>query len=76
LATEPPATDGPRAIEFHDVYKSFGDNEVLKGIDLEVRQGETMVVLGSSGSANRSCAACSWACSSRTAVASWSRART
>jgi len=50
LATEPPATDGPRAIEFHDVYKSFGDNEVLKGIDLEVRQGETMVVLGSSGS--------------------------
>ncbi|WP_018900745.1 amino acid ABC transporter ATP-binding protein [Rhizobium sp. 2MFCol3.1] len=33
-----------------NVHKSFGDLEVLKGIDLEVRAGETIVVLGPSGS--------------------------
>jgi phospholipid/cholesterol/gamma-HCH transport system ATP-binding protein len=49
LVTEPDPA-GSQIIEFRDVYKSFGDNEVLKGIDLEVRKGETMVVLGSSGS--------------------------
>ncbi|KAB0266387.1 amino acid ABC transporter ATP-binding protein [Microvirga brassicacearum] len=33
-----------------NVHKSFGDNEVLKGIDLDVWPGETVVVLGPSGS--------------------------
>jgi phospholipid/cholesterol/gamma-HCH transport system ATP-binding protein len=37
-------------VEFQDVHKAFGDNQVLRGIDLEVRKNETMVVLGSSGS--------------------------
>ena len=32
------------------VRKSFGANEVLKGIDLVVARGETIVILGSSGS--------------------------
>jgi phospholipid/cholesterol/gamma-HCH transport system ATP-binding protein len=32
------------------LYKSFGDNDVLKGIDLEVHKGETVIVLGRSGS--------------------------
>ncbi|MDP9075385.1 MAG: amino acid ABC transporter ATP-binding protein [Actinomycetota bacterium] len=32
------------------VHKRFGRLEVLKGIDLEVRQGEVMVILGPSGS--------------------------
>ena len=50
MATEAAARDGAPIIEFQDVYKSFGDNEVLRGIDLEVRRNETMVVLGSSGS--------------------------
>lgn len=33
-----------------DVHKSFGDLEVLKGIDLHVDRGEVIVVLGPSGS--------------------------
>ena len=33
-----------------NVWKSFGHNEVLKGINLEVRRGEVMTLLGPSGS--------------------------
>ncbi|MFN2524622.1 MAG: amino acid ABC transporter ATP-binding protein [Mycobacteriales bacterium] len=33
-----------------DVHKSFGRNEVLKGIDLEVARGEVCCLLGPSGS--------------------------
>ncbi len=36
-------------IEFRDVYKSFGDNHVLRGIDLSVNKGESMVIIGGSG---------------------------
>jgi polar amino acid transport system ATP-binding protein len=32
------------------LHKSFGDHEVLRGIDLVVAKGETIVILGSSGS--------------------------
>jgi phospholipid/cholesterol/gamma-HCH transport system ATP-binding protein len=32
-----------------DVYKSFGDNDVLRGINLEVYRKENVVVLGRSG---------------------------
>jgi phospholipid/cholesterol/gamma-HCH transport system ATP-binding protein len=37
-------------IEVEDLWKSFGDNEVLKGISLSVPKGTTYVVLGGSGS--------------------------
>lgn len=33
-----------------DVRKSFGSNEVLRGISLEVKKGEVVVILGPSGS--------------------------
>lgn len=37
-------------INIKNLYKSFGDNEVLKGIDLEVAKGTTTVIIGPSGS--------------------------
>lgn len=37
-------------IKVCNLKKSFGDNEVLKGIDYEVNQGEKIVVIGPSGS--------------------------
>ena len=32
-----------------DLYKSFGENHVLRGLNLEVKCGESMVVIGGSG---------------------------
>ncbi len=36
-------------IELINVYKSFGDNRVLRGISLSVEKGESLVILGKSG---------------------------
>jgi phospholipid/cholesterol/gamma-HCH transport system ATP-binding protein len=36
-------------ITIRDLYKSFGSNHVLQGIDLDIYQGENIVVLGRSG---------------------------
>ena len=33
-----------------NIHKRFGDNEVLKGIDLDVSRGEVVALIGSSGS--------------------------
>ncbi|MFH8394911.1 amino acid ABC transporter ATP-binding protein [Streptomyces sp. NPDC018036] len=37
-------------IQVKDLHKSFGDNEVLRGIDLEIGRGEVVCVIGPSGS--------------------------
>ena len=37
-------------INVKDLRKSFGNSEVLKGIDLEVKEGEVICIIGSSGS--------------------------
>lgn len=36
-------------VEIKDLYKSFGDNHVLQGLNLKVYKGESLVVLGKSG---------------------------
>ena len=36
-------------IEIKDIFKSFGGNQVLRGVDLTINKGETMVILGRSG---------------------------
>ncbi|CAA9316241.1 MAG: ABC transporter, ATP-binding protein (cluster 3, basic aa/glutamine/opines) [uncultured Nocardioidaceae bacterium] len=41
---------GGRAIEVRDLHKSFGDNEVLKGIDFHVDDSQVVCVIGPSGS--------------------------
>lgn len=38
------------SIEISNIYKSFGDNEVLKNISLQAYKGDVISVLGSSGS--------------------------
>ncbi|GAA1763324.1 amino acid ABC transporter ATP-binding protein [Nonomuraea sp. AD125B] len=38
------------AIEIADLHKSFGDNQVLQGIDLTVEPGQVVCVIGPSGS--------------------------
>lgn len=37
-------------ISIQDLHKYFGKNEVLKGIDLEIEQGQVVVIIGPSGS--------------------------
>lgn len=37
-------------IKITNVYKAFGNNEVLKGVDLEIEKGQTVVIIGPSGS--------------------------
>jgi phospholipid/cholesterol/gamma-HCH transport system ATP-binding protein len=36
-------------IEIKNLYKKFGSNEVLKGINLTIEKGETIVIIGRSG---------------------------
>ncbi|HEU6635312.1 TPA: amino acid ABC transporter ATP-binding protein [Streptococcus pneumoniae] len=37
-------------IKIENLHKSFGKNEVLKGINLEIKRGEVVVIIGPSGS--------------------------
>ena len=37
------------SIVLHDVHKAFGEKEVLRGFSLEVHEGETVSVIGGSG---------------------------
>ena len=37
-------------INIKNLHKSFGDLEVIKGIDLEIKKGEIVTIVGPSGS--------------------------
>jgi phospholipid/cholesterol/gamma-HCH transport system ATP-binding protein len=45
-----PSPAQPPVIDVQDLYKAFAGFEVLKGINLQMREGTTTVVLGGSGS--------------------------
>ncbi len=47
--SKPEKTSRPVMIKVQDVYKSYGKLQVLKGLSLEVYEGETLVILGRSG---------------------------
>jgi cystine transport system ATP-binding protein len=48
--TDPPVVPGTHVIRVRGLRKSFGDNQVLKGIDFEVRRGGVVALIGPSGS--------------------------
>jgi phospholipid/cholesterol/gamma-HCH transport system ATP-binding protein len=46
----PDLTGAPAVVEVHKLVTHYGEREILHGIDLEVREGEIMVIMGGSGS--------------------------
>ena len=45
-------------VSLHDVYKSFGSNQVLKGVSFEVAKGEMIAIIGASGSGKSTALRC------------------
>ncbi len=45
-----PGTDGAPVIEVEDLVVEYGDRRILHGVNLAVRAGEIMVIIGGSGS--------------------------
>jgi phospholipid/cholesterol/gamma-HCH transport system ATP-binding protein len=48
-------TGVPDAIEFIDVHKAFGRNEILKGLNLGIPEGKISMIIGPSGTGKSVC---------------------
>ena len=46
---KPSSAPSPSFIEFRNVYKSFGEQEVLVDVSFNLRRGETLAIMGRSG---------------------------
>jgi ABC-type histidine transport system ATPase subunit len=53
-----PSGRGGRSVTIERLRKSFGQNQVLRGIDLQISAGEFVAVVGRSGSARARCCVC------------------
>ena len=63
-------------IKLAHVYKNFGKTEVLKDINLEVREGEKLVIIGPSGSGKSTTVRCMNFLEERTSLCEWNTADT
>ena len=36
-------------VKLRNIHKTFGENAVLKGVDLDIRKGEVVTLMGPSG---------------------------
>ncbi|WP_106147607.1 ATP-binding cassette domain-containing protein [Flagellimonas meridianipacifica] len=50
MEDEKPVASKKVIIDIQDLYKSFGDNHVLNGFNMQLHEGENLVVMGKSGS--------------------------
>ena len=58
--------NGQPAIDIQNVFKAFGEQKVLNGVSFQVRRGETLAVLGRSGTARAFFSVSSLACKLQT----------
>jgi phospholipid/cholesterol/gamma-HCH transport system ATP-binding protein len=49
------ASKAPPAVQFIDVHKSFGRNHVLRGLNLEIPEGQVSMIIGPSGTGKSVC---------------------